>query len=463
VRSSFMVLGLSACASLQTTSDMARIEATVAQRASQPTLKLPQYESPDEVPEGVEKLLAQPLTAEAAARIAVMANRDARAALAEVGVARGALVQAGLLPNPEVEFEVRAPGGPQPVQVDIGLEVSVSETALAPARAAVAESLLEAEQVRATGFLLDLMWEARVTFLEVQAAQQKLELRTRLLESQQASYATAVVLQKAGNLNALEVAKALAAVEGARVQVAEAEMVLLDEKEKLNRTLGLSGARTGWGFEAVLPLPDTDAVGSDIEARAVSASLELLEMRQRTEASSRKVSLRATEGWLPHLAAGFHGERDGELWELGAHVSVGLPFFDRGQGRQLAAKSEYDAFRSRAESLAIGVRSLARSTLNRVESSKRRALHFAQRILPAKQVQLEQTVLQYNAMQVGVFEVLQMQRGVTEAALMQVDALHEYWRAKASLALLLAGRSTPLRAASPVSMSTSNEPMTGGH
>jgi cobalt-zinc-cadmium efflux system outer membrane protein len=49
-------------------------------------------------------------------------------------------------------------------------------------------------------------------------------------------------------------------------------------------------------------------------------------------------------------------------------------------------------------------------------------------------------------MTVGVFQLLQVQRGVTEAAIAQVDATLDYWKARAAYELLLAGRSTPLRA-----------------
>ncbi|MCU0701978.1 MAG: TolC family protein, partial [Myxococcaceae bacterium] len=376
---------------------------------------------------------------------ALLSNRDARAALAEIGIARGQYVQAGLLPNPEMDLELRAPGGPQPAQLDIGLELSVSQTLLAPLRASVAEAHLEAERLKATGFLLDLAWQTRVAFFEVQALQQKLELRLRAFSSQQASYAAAVELTKAGNLPAVDLANELAAVELARVQVAEAENALLDAKEALTRRLGLHGARASYTVAGPLAIPSDDGDLSDGEKRALVASLELLELERRAESASRKVGLARTEGWLPHLTAGFHGERDADLWELGAHVGIGLPVFDRQQGRQLSAQSEYDALRAKAEALAVNLRSTVRQTTNRVESAGRRARHYAQRLVPARQKQLDETLLQYNAMTVGVFQLLQVQRGVTEAAIAQVDATLDYWKARAAFDLLLAGRSTPLR------------------
>lgn len=454
----------SGCATTSMSGDLASIERTVSTRAQVSELTIPRFDVPEAVPHEVDELLQKPLTADSSVRVALLNNRDARAALAEVGIARGTWVQAGLVPNPEAEFEIRGPGGPQPAQLDIGLELNLSSTFLAPARAGVAEAALDAERLKAAGVLLDLTWSVRVAFYEVQALQQKLELRLRALASQQASYETATELSRVGNIPALTLANELTAVELARVLVAEAENALLDGREGLNRKLGLSGARTAWTIEGPLPLPRDIGAVEGTEGKAITASLELAELVRRAESASRKVGLAQTEAWLPHLAAGFHGERDADRWEVGAHVTVGLPVFDRAQGRQLSARSEYDALRARAEGQALHIRSVVRSTLNRVESASKRARHYAERLLPARQKVLEQTVLQYNAMQVGVFQVLAAQRAVTETALAQVEATLDAWKALASLDLLLAGRSTPLAlSAVPGSTVTTSADSAGGH
>lgn len=458
----FSLLG-SACSTTSMSKDLSTIETTVSSRAGLQNFSLPRFDVPEATPEEVDRLLSQPLTSESVVRVALLNNREARAALAEVGIARGEYVQAGLLPNPDAEFEVRDPGGDQPPQIDLGLELDLTATFLAPMRAGVAEATLDAERLKAAGALLDLTWSTRVAFYEAQAAQQKLDLRMLAFTSQQASYETASELSRVGNLNALELANELASVEQSRVQVAEAENALLDAREALTRKLGLSGARTAWKLAGPLPTPEELAAGAVTEAKALNSSLELAELLSRAEAASRKVGLSKTQGWLPHLVAGFHGERDANLWELGAHVTVGLPIFDRAQGRELSARSEYDMLRARAEAQALHVRSAVRTALNRAESAGKRARHYAERLVPARQQALQQSLLQYNAMQLSVFQLLMAQRAVTETSVAQVDATLEAWKARASLDLLLAGRSTPLAlgaVSSSPSMSTESK---GGH
>ena len=459
----FLLLLVTGCATSGLNDDLASVRRTVTARASLAEFDLPRLESPEAVPEEVDRLLEQPLTADAAVRLALINNREVRVALAEIGIARGQFMQAGLVPNPEVEFEMRAPGGDQPTQIDIGLEFNLSATFLAPLRSGVASATLDAERWKAAGALLDLTWSTRVAYYEAQALQQKLDLRLRAFASQQASYETALELSRVGNLPALALANELAAVELSRVQVAEAENALLDGREALIRKLGLSGSRTRWTFADQLPVPKEVPTGDAVEAKAIEASLELSELFSRAEAASRRVGMAKTEAWLPHLSAGFHGERDANLWELGGHVTVGLPIFDRAQGRQLSARSEYDGLRARAEGQALQVRYAVRTTLNRVESAGRRARHYAERLVPARQQQLQQTLLQYNAMQVGVFQVLAAQREVTEAAISQVDATLDAWKARASLDLLLAGRSTPLVLGAVPGSSSMAVESSGGH
>jgi len=451
----------SACATTRVTGDLHRVRDTVTSRASELAFALPGRDDPTSAE--VERILAEPLTPDGAARLALLNNREVRATLSEVGVARGQFVQAGLLPNPEFEFEARDPGGAQPAQLDLGVEVNVSAMLLAPFRAGVASSTLDAERWRAAGAILELGWSTRVAFYEAQALQQKLELRLRALASHQAAYETALELARVGNLPQLALANQLATVESARLQVAEAENAWLDAREALTRKLGLSGAHTHWTLAGVLEPVALPAATEGLEARALDASLELAELKSRAEAASRKVGLTKTEAWLPHLSAGLHGERDGALWELGGHVTVGLPIFDRAQGRRLSSESEYDALRSRTQVQEVQVRSTVRATLNRLESAGRRAEHYRERLLPARRRVLEETVRQYNAMQVSVFEVLAAERAVTEAAVSQVDATLDAAKAKAALDLVLAGRSAPLALGSIPRSTTTSPETSGGH
>jgi cobalt-zinc-cadmium efflux system outer membrane protein len=434
------VSSLSGCVSSSFPSDARDVRDVLAQRASPAALAALAAGDGLHAPE-IVKPPDRPLTADDAVQLALANNREVWAALHELGVARGRAEQAGLLPNPEVEIGLRAPDSPQPLQADLGLELKLSEMLLVPQKQGVAEAELSAERLRVAGEVLDIAYRARVAFFEAQAARQRLDLRTRLLESFQAGHVTAEELSRAGNLPEVDVATRKAAVEAARIDVAEAELAALETRERLNAALGLSGEATRWTTVDLAEAPDKPALETAaVEKQAIASSLELAHLARQAEAAGRRAGLARTAGILPHLEGGLHGEHDGSSWEIGAHLTVGLPVFDRGQGREAAARAEVLSLRERYVATAVGLRAAARSAMNRVESAAARAKHYRSALLPARKKALSETVLQYNAMQIGVFRVLDAEREITGAAVGYLDTLLEYHVARAGLDQILAGR-----------------------
>lgn len=433
-------LVLPACASSSLSSDVRDVRDVLSSRASASALSgLRGGEGWSDG--GVVKLPDRPLTLDDAVQIAFANNREVWASLHELGIARGRAVQAGLLPNPEVEVGLRPSLKNEPLQADIGLELKISEMILVPQKQGVAEAELSAEKLRIAGEVLDVAYRARVAFHEVQAQTRKLELVTRTLESFQASFVAAEELNRVGNLPDIDLATRRAAVEAARVAVAEVELGVLEARERLNTALGLSGDATKWTVVGLGEAPASgELVTGTVEKQAVIASLELQQIGQQMEAAARRAGLARTAGLLPHLEGGLHGEHDGFGWEVGMHLTVGLPVFDRGQGREASARAEVLSLRERYVAAAVGLRSTVRSAMNRVESAAARARHYRGALIPARKKALAETVLQYNAMQVGVFRVLEAEREVTQAEVACAETLLEYHVARAALDQILAGR-----------------------
>lgn len=435
------LFALPACVSSSLSTDVRDVTGILADRAPKGAARaLAAGESWDDG--APVRLPEHPLTADDAVQLAFTNNREVWASLQELGIARGRAQQAGLLPNPEIDLGLRAPiDENQPLQGDIGLELKISEMLLVPAKQGVAQAELSAEKLRVAGEVLEIAYRARVSFHEVQARQRQLELRTRALESFQASYAVAVELSSSGGLPPLDLAMQKAAVEAARITTAEAELTLLDARERMNAALGLSGSATQWTVVPLADVPEKATLDTTAsEKKAVASSLELAEMAQRMDAAARKAGLARTAGALPHLEGGLHGEHDGFGWEVGAHLTVGVPVFDRGQGTEAAARAEVRVLRERYVATATGLRAAVRTALNRVESAAGRARHYRDALIPARKKALTETVLQYNAMGVGVFRVLDVEREVTESAIAYTDTLLEYHVARAALDQLLAGR-----------------------
>ena len=120
----------------------------VEQRAVSGVHTLPDG-APDEIEHDVQTLLAQPLSLDNAVRIALLNNRELRADLFGLGVARGQLVQANLFPNVEFDVAVRFPrGGNHPRGYDLG--------AIAHSMAAVMPVLVDPSTPSADAVAVDL-------------------------------------------------------------------------------------------------------------------------------------------------------------------------------------------------------------------------------------------------------------------------------------------------------------------
>jgi cobalt-zinc-cadmium efflux system outer membrane protein len=113
----------------------------------------------------VRDLLAKPLTADAAARIALWNNADVQASLDEVGVARAAVVSALALPNPKASVGAffGEDSGPD---LDLELTIDIVDLFLIPARESGASTALEASALDAAGAALDVAFEAKAAFFE---------------------------------------------------------------------------------------------------------------------------------------------------------------------------------------------------------------------------------------------------------------------------------------------------------
>jgi outer membrane protein TolC len=414
----------------------------------------------------VRGLLARPLTADAAVRIAMLNNRDLRAVLREVGVARGHLLQAGVFPNPEIEVEVTPrQASVDHTRIELAIEYDLTSAILAPLRERAAEGDLEAERYRAAGAAIDLGYSVRAAFYAVQASRQRLAIANQSLDTLAAGRDAARALFEAGNVPELDTAIQDAVYEGARITVAQIEIELIERRERLTRLLGLSGSDTAWRIGGDLSSAEGDLqVPPRAETRALTASLELAELRSRLTAAGGRAGLARTEGALPDISLGLRGEREDTNWQIGAGLRVALPIFDRKQGVVAAADAERDAVLERYHGLAIDIRSALREARSRLVSAHLQTRHYDRVVVPARKRVVDQTLLQYNAMQVGIFQLLEARRGQLDAELAAVEARREYWTAKAAFDALLAGRrAQPSSPAAKASLSGGAGNNEGGH
>jgi outer membrane protein, heavy metal efflux system len=396
----------------------------------------------------VRDLLAKPLTADAAARIALWNNADVQASLDEVGVARAAVVSALALPNPKASVGAffGEDSGPD---LDLELTIDIVDLFLIPARESGASTALEASALDAAGAALDVAFEAKAAFFEYQAAAQKLELRKTVLYAAAQSSEIAERLREAGNVPELESLTERALYEEARVAVTQAEVEAVSARERLNAAMGLFGERgSTWRSEERMADPSAFD-DSKLEARAVAASLDLRSLEKRYSAAVSRADLAWAEGLVPDVEAGVGAERDEGEWGLGPVVGVSIPLFYQGQGSVDAAEADQRAAKHRHQATATRIRATARSTTSRLRAAKESAAFYKSTLLPLRDKIVDETLLQYNAMNTGPLQLLSAKRDQIDTATSYVDALREYWMARTDAEALLAGRTRAAASARP--------------
>lgn len=384
-------------------------------------------------------ILAQPLTAESAARLAVLTHPEVDAAYAEIGVARGALVRAVTLPNPEVEAAVTFHDGEE--DLDLGVTIDVTDFLRLAAAEGAASDDLDAASLEAAGLAMDVALEARRAFYAFVAALQVLEMRRTAAFALSQSADAARRIFEAGNTAPLDATTQQAMYEESRLLVARAETDVYAARERLVAAIGLHGPDAGrWKVPRRLPPPEAAEPSLDgVESTALEKSLDLQALKARYAAASGRADL-ATWSWFPEVEAGAVFEREGGAWAMGPQVGVAIPIFDHGQGAAAVAEAERDRARARLRSVALQVRAAARTLTARLRNAREQAQFYEHTLLPLRQRVLDDTQLQYNAMNVGIFQLLAARRDQIEAGRAYVEALRDYWTARAEMDQLLAGR-----------------------
>lgn len=401
---------LAACASADPAHDQRTVQTSLVERAA---VTLP--ESADLAvgasDDDVLALLQQPLQQETAVRLALLHNHRVRALQQRLGIARADLVQAGLLRNPSLDLDARFVEGGG-TDLEFGLSQPVLELFLRPLRQNLAAHEFTAAKLRITDELVHLVFSVRRAFVEAQAAQQLVDLHRQALVAATAAHELTVELHAAGNVTDQALAVERVFESRVRLDLAAAELQARQAREPLQNLLGLWGTLTDWTIANTLPdEPLQDVELAHVERRAVAASLDLAAHRAGLEALAQEAGLDSWRGLFPDLQLGPNGIRiPGGTWGFGPRVQFELPLFDAGTTRDTKNRARLAAGLHEHVQLGVEVRSAARLLRERATLLAEQARFLRTTHLPHRAEVVRTTLQVYNAMQIGVFDVLQQKQ-----------------------------------------------------
>jgi cobalt-zinc-cadmium efflux system outer membrane protein len=177
-----------------------------------------------------------------------------------------------------------------------------------------------------------------------------------------------------------------------------------------------------------------------LEMRALRQSLDLASARQQMVTAGEQLGFNHAAALIPEASLGGGAEFEEGGWEVGPVLSFPIPLFDQGQARIGRAAAELRRAQQTYYALGVRVRAVARAVRERVQGAQDRARYYRDIVLPLLERIVNETQLQYNAMQLGVFDLLRARERQIQAAVAYVETLRDYWLARTDLDQLLNGR-----------------------
>jgi outer membrane protein TolC len=386
----------------------------------------------------IDALLAHPLDAATAIRIALAGSPRLHAAFDELDVAAGDVAAALGLGPVTIDAQLRFGSAHEEYQLDA--IQNVVGLVMAPRRRAAARAELAAARAGAAATALRLAARVEIAFDDLLAAQQDVELRRTAFDAADAAATLRERMHAAGNTSDLAQARDRDAREQARIELGRAQVAVEVRREAVNALLGLSGKRTTWtatgGLRDVPPAPPAlDA----IEATAVAASLELAAGRERRDAAENRAAGERLRAILPELGVGVAVADDGRGAGVGPALRIGIPLLDQRTGERARADALVRREDHELAAQAIELRAAARATRIAALATYQEARHLHDVVLPLRRQIVDETLKHYNAMDADPFALILAHRELVDGAHQYLDAVRRYWNAMAEVTALSRG------------------------
>ena len=387
-------------------------------------------------------LLKHPVTIASAVQIALLNNRELQATFEEIGLSLADVREARLIGNPEADLEIRFPDRPPTAAAyEWSIAQGFLDLLMIPLRSRVARAQLAAAQLRVADEVIKLVSEVKIAVYELQADDALLaRLRTEL-EAHAASLQLMQKLHEAGNVPDLHLSREQVAYSRARLEIALAEGEKREDREKLNRLLGVWGRDTTWTIGGELPpVPNGEPTVTGLETLAVANRFDLAAARAQLASMIKALGLEKTFRFIGALDFGIAGEREPDKTNLiGPTFSFQLPIFNQGQARIARGEAQLRSAHRKFEQLAIEIRSMVREHRDRLISKREIARFYRDEMLPMRQRVLGETLLNYNAMITGAFELFEAKRQAVEAERNLIEVTRDYWTTRAELERAVGG------------------------
>ena len=438
------VVVLAGCATLDPEHSLAPVQKAATDHLGK-SLAWPQTDAArDEVSKRVADLLAQPLDADAAVQVALLNNRGLRAAYHDLGIADADLVQAGRLPNPGFSFARKTQGSA--VEIERLFVFNMAHLIAMPLTIELESRRFDQTQRLVTQQMLALAAQTRQAYYLAVAADESLRYQRQVMAAAEAAAELGRRMAEVGSWNKLQQAREQGFYADAALRVALAGQLQTATRERLTRLLGLWGSQTAFTLSERLPdLPAEPEDRPEIEQFAMAQRLDVQAARIATEQLASNLGLTRTTRFINVFEVGvIHNTfNDGAPTQRGYEIGFEIPLFDWGDARVAKAEQLYLQAVERTAETAVNARSEVRQAYFGYRSAYDIARHWRDEIVPLRKRISEENQLRYNGMLIGVFELLADAQAQIASVNGYIEALRDFWLARADLDMALIGAPGP--------------------
>jgi len=428
---------LAGCVSFSEDGGFGTVRHTVKERTGQEAKWLRSADEANSVRARVKELLAQPLSAEAAAQIALLNNPGLQASYADMGIAEAELVLASRWSGPTFSF-ARLRRGDE-TEYERSVFFNVLGLLTIPLSTRFEEKRFATAQARAAGEALKLALETRKAFFSAVAAEEGVRYMEQVKLAAEASADLARRMAAAGNWPKLNQAREQVFYAETTAQLARVMQARVSARERLARLMGLWGDELRFTLPERLPdLPKAVRDAGGLETQALAQRLDVQAARRETEALAESMDLTKVSRFVNLLELGLHNNSAAPgPNQRGWEVELRIPIFDFGGARAVRAEQTYMQSVNRVAETAIRARSEVREAYSAYRTNFELVKHYRDEIVPLRMRISEEMLLRYNGMLSSVFELLSDARDSVMSVNGYIEALRDFWVAESDLQAVL--------------------------
>ncbi|MFO0813106.1 MAG: TolC family protein [Gemmatales bacterium] len=343
----------------------------------------------------------KPLLEDHAVLLALWNNPAFQDALVDLKLTRADLIQAGLLPNPEVVYYFNVTDKPLKYLVDFPIE----SLWLRPIRMKVASAENIRAQERLTQLALDLIRDTRQAFADLQLARERVRIAEDAVKLRGRIAEFAETRLKAGDISQQDAA--LARIDGlqAKQDVIRLQVDITLAEERLKNLMGLS----------IMTSPLVIAKPTVAYPEAIQVEALVKEAGEtRPDLRAAEVALQAAEerlrlartSWFRFLGI-FDATSGKNGHEPGPAFRITIPLFNLNQGAISRAEAELEQLDYRRNAILNQIITDVRQAAARYSQSQTELISLLNKVLPEVQAAIkrsEQAVLAGNAPYLVVLE-----------------------------------------------------------